>query len=50
MIILGVALLLVGIFAAIPLLITVGLVVGGIGLLLVVLSATGHQLGGRNWY
>ena len=50
MIILGVILLLIGLFVPYPLLVTVGLIVGGVGLLLLIIGATGHEVGGRRFW
>ncbi len=51
MIILGVILLLIGIFAHIPVLWTIGLILVVVGVVLYVLGATGRAIGGRrHWY
>ncbi|MGZ4612613.1 MAG: DUF6131 family protein [Kineosporiaceae bacterium] len=51
MIILGVILLLIGIFAHIPVLWTIGLILVVVGVVLYVLGATGRAVGGRrHWY
>lgn len=51
MIILGVILLLIGIFAHISILWTIGLILVVVGVVLYVLGATGRAVGGRrHWY
>jgi hypothetical protein len=50
MIILGVILLVVGFVAKIAILWTIGIVVLVIGLILVLLGAVGHAVGGRRHY
>jgi hypothetical protein len=50
MIILGLALLIIGFIAAIPILWTIGIVVLAIGLVLVLLGGVGHAVGGRRHY
>ena len=51
MLILGLILLLIGIFANIPILTTIGVVLLVVGAILYVLSATGRAVGGRKvWY
>lgn len=50
MIIVGVGLLLIGLLAGIPLLVTIGLVLVVVGAVLWVLGALGHAVGGRNHY
>lgn len=50
MIILGIILLLVGFVFGIPILWTIGIVVLVIGLILMLLGATGHAVGGRQHY
>jgi hypothetical protein len=52
MIILGVVLLIVGYIVHIPILITIGWILAGIGLVLLLISAIGHrEIGGRRyWY
>ena len=50
MIILGVALMLVGLIAKIAILWSVGIVVALIGLVLLLLGATGREIGGRRHY
>jgi hypothetical protein len=50
-IILGVVLLIVGYLLAIPVLVTIGWVVAGVGLVLLLITAIGHrEIGGRRWY
>ena len=51
MIILGLILLLIGIFASIPILYTIGIILIVIGVILWILGATGRAIGGRKyWY
>jgi hypothetical protein len=50
MIVLGVILLLIGFFAHIAILWTIGIIVLVIGLVLVLLGRTGHAVGGRRHY
>jgi hypothetical protein len=51
MIVLGVILLLIGLFAKISILTTIGIILLVIGLVLVLLGATGRAVGGRTyWY
>lgn len=51
MIILGVILLLIGIFAHISILWTIGLILVVVGVVVYVLGATGRAVGGRrHWY
>lgn len=50
MIILGLALLIIGFIASIPILWTIGIVVLLLGLILAVMGSTGRALGGRRHY
>jgi hypothetical protein len=50
MIILGLVLLLIGIFAKISILTTIGIIVAVIGLVLLLLGSTGRAVGGRKHY
>lgn len=52
LIILGVVLLILGYLLTIPILVTIGWVLAGIGLVLLLISAIGHkEIGGRRyWY
>lgn len=50
MIVLGIALLLIGLLAHVHLLYIVGLVVLVLGLILVALGAVGRSVGPRRWY
>jgi hypothetical protein len=50
MIILGVILLIIGFILAIPAVWTIGIIVLAIGLVLMLLGATGRAVGGRRWY
>lgn len=51
MIILGVILILVGVFAKISILTTIGVILAVVGVVLAVLGATGRAVGGRkNWF
>ena len=51
MIVLGIILLLIGFLASIAILKTIGIIVLVVGLVLVVLGATGRAVGGRKyWY
>ncbi|GAA3487295.1 MULTISPECIES: DUF6131 family protein [Streptomyces] len=50
MIVLGLILLLIGVFASISILTTVGGVLIVVGAILWILGATGHALGGRKHY
>jgi Family of unknown function (DUF6131) len=50
MIILGIILLIVGFVAKIAILWTIGIVILAIGLILVLLGAVGHAVGGRRHY
>ena len=50
MIIVGLVLLLIGFIASIPILWTLGLIVLVIGLILMLLGRSGHQVGGRAHY
>lgn len=51
MIIIGLVLLLIGIFLAIPLLVTLGAIVLIVGLVLLLLGSRGRTYGGRRyWY
>jgi hypothetical protein len=49
-IILGIILLVIGLVANIPLLVTIGLIVAVVGLILMLLGATGRAVGGRRHY
>jgi uncharacterized membrane protein HdeD (DUF308 family) len=51
MIILGIILLLLGFFLAIPILWTIGIIVLVVGIILLLISFTGRSVGGRSrWY
>ena len=50
MIILGVILMIIGFVAAIPVLWTIGIILVVIGLILWLLGAMGHAVGGRKFY
>ena len=50
MIILGLALLIIGFIASIPILWTIGIIVLVVGLILALLGAVGHAVGGRRHY
>ncbi|MFE7190478.1 DUF6131 family protein [Kitasatospora sp. NPDC057541] len=50
MIILGVILLVIGFLTSIPILWTIGIVLVVIGLILWILGAVGHEVGGRRHY
>ena len=50
MIILGIILLLIGLFAKIAILWTIGVILVIVGLVLWLLSAMGHAIGGRRHY
>ncbi len=51
MIVLGIILLLIGFFAKISILTTIGAIVAIVGVVLYVLGATGRAIGGRkHWY
>lgn len=51
MIVLGIILLLIGLFAKISILVTIGIIVVVVGLVLILLGATGRAVGGRKyWY
>lgn len=51
MIILGIVLLLIGIFAKIAILTTIGVILAVVGVVLFVLGATGREIAGRkHWY
>ena len=50
MIILGLALMLIGFIAKIPILWSVGIVVAVIGLVLLLLGSAGREIGGRRHY
>lgn len=50
MIILGLALLIIGFVAAIPILWTIGIIVLVVGLILALLGGVGHAVGGRRHY
>ena len=50
MIILGLVLLLIGIFAAIPILTTLGVILLVVGVVLYILGSMGRAVGGRNHY
>ncbi len=51
MIVLGVILLLIGFLAHISILVTIGIIVLVVGLVLILLGATGRAVGGRKyWY
>ncbi len=51
MIILGIILLLIGLFAGIPILWTIGIILLVIGVVLAILGAIGTKVGGRaHWY
>lgn len=51
MIVLGIVLLVVGFLVHIPILLTIGIVVAVVGLILLALGSTGHQVGSRShWY
>ncbi len=50
MIILGLALLIIGFIASIPILWTIGIIVLVVGLILALLGTLGHAVGGRRHY
>ena len=50
MIILGIILLVIGIVAGIPILTTIGVILVAVGLVLMLLGATGRAVGGRRHY
>ncbi len=50
MIILGLALLIIGFIASIPILWTIGIIVLLVGLILAVMGSSGRTLGGRRHY
>ncbi len=51
MIILGVILLLIGIFAGVPVLTWIGVILAVVGVVLYILGAMGNAVGGRkHWY
>lgn len=50
MIILGIILLVVGYILPLSPLITIGWILVAIGLILLILGAVGHPVGGRHWY
>ncbi len=50
MIVLGVVLMLIGFIAKIPILWSVGIVVAGVGLILMLLGMAGREIGGRRHY
>ena len=50
MIILGLALLIIGFIASIPVLWTIGIIVLVVGLILALLGTVGHAVGGRRHY
>ena len=50
MIILGLVLLLIGLFAEIPILTTIGIILVVVGLVLVLLGSTGRAVGGRKHF
>lgn len=50
MIIIGIALLVIGFIAAIPILWTLGIIVLVIGLILMLMGAMGREVGGRRHY
>lgn len=51
MIVLGIILLLIGIFAKISILTTIGIILAVVGVVLLLLGATGRAVGGRKyWY
>jgi hypothetical protein len=50
MIILGLALLIIGFIASIPILWTIGILVLVVGLILALLGVVGHAVGGRRHY
>jgi hypothetical protein len=50
MVVLGVILLLIGFFAHISILWTIGIIVLVVGLVLILLGRTGHAVGGRRHY
>lgn len=50
MLILGLVLLVVGYIVPIPLLATIGWILVVVGLILLLLGAVGHGVGGRYWY
>jgi hypothetical protein len=50
MIILGLALLIIGFIASIPILWTIGIIVLVVGLILALLGTVGHAVGGRRHY
>lgn len=50
MIVLGIVLLLIGVFVGMPLLWTLGVIVLVIGIVLALLGSTGRAVGGRNHY
>ena len=50
MIVLGIVLLVVGYFLAIPILWTLGIILVVIGVILVLLGTAGHTIGGRRHY
>jgi hypothetical protein len=49
-IVLGVILLLIGLFVGIPILWTIGIVLAVVGLVLAVAGSSGRQIGGRTHY
>ena len=50
MIVLGIILLIIGFLTGIPVLWTIGIIVLVVGLILVLLGAAGHEIGGRRHY
>ena len=50
MIVLGVVLLIIGLIASIPILVTLGIIVAVIGVFLEILGRAGHAVGGRRHY
>ena len=51
MVVLGLILLLIGFFAGIPLLVTIGVILLIVGCVFLVIGATGRAIGGRRyWY
>jgi Family of unknown function (DUF6131) len=50
MIVLGVVLMLIGFIAKIPILWSVGIVIGAVGVVLMLLGMAGREIGGRRHY
>jgi hypothetical protein len=50
MLILGIILIIAGYLLGISILYTIGAILAVIGLILLLLGATGHPVGGRTWY